>query len=241
VKVVTGGMVIIYSEKYIQNCSIDVIIAAFNEEKGVGLTLTEMQQYLYPKNIFVIDGNSVDKTVEIAKANGAQVLQQTGIGKGDAIAEGIKRIDFDIDYVVVTDADYTYPAEYLPEMVAILEANPNVGMVCGNRFNGKVDEKAQKHLFYFGNILLAWSHSMINGINLKDPLTGLRVIRAEILRNWKIKSKGFDIEVELNSQVVKSGFKIQEVPIHYRSRMGEKKLKVRHGVEILKRILLEIY
>lgn len=223
-----------------KNYSIDIVIAAFNEEDGIGLTLSEMKrQHLKFENIFVIDGRSIDKTVEIAKDCGAQILQQTGIGKGDAIAEGIKHIGFNIDYVVITDADYTYPAEYISQMIDILETNPNIGMVCGNRFNGKVDEKAQNHLFYFGNLLLAWSHKMVNGINLKDPLTGLRVIRAEIFRDWKVKSKGFDIEIELNSQVIKSGFKITEVPIHYRCRLGEKKLKARHGFEILKRIILE--
>ncbi|MCL2358819.1 glycosyltransferase family 2 protein [Candidatus Bathycorpusculum sp.] len=222
-----------------KNYSIDAIIAAFNEEEGIGLTLSEMKEHLNFENILVIDGNSRDKTVEIAKDSGAQILQQTGVGKGDAIAEGIKHIGFNVDYVVVTDADYTYPAKHVPEMIALLEANPNVGMVCGNRFYGKVDEKAQNHLFYFGNIILAWSHRMINGIDLKDPLTGLRVIRAEILRNWKVKSAGFDIEIELNSHVIRSGFKIVEVPICYRSRVGEKKLKARHGLEILKRIFLE--
>jgi hypothetical protein len=67
----------------------------------------------------------------------------------------------------------------------------------------------------------------------------LRVVRAEILRGWKIKSKGFDIEVELNHQVERRGFGIVEVPIRYRRRLGEKKLKARHGATILKRILME--
>ena len=76
-------------------------------------------------------------------------------------------------------------------------------------------------------------------MDLQDPLTGLRVIRANILRNWIIKSKGFDIEVELNNQVAKQGFKTLEVPIEYRERLGEKKLKMKHGFTILKRIIYE--
>ena len=74
---------------------------------------------------------------------------------------------------------------------------------------------------------------------MADPLTGLRVVRAEILRNWKVKSKGFDIEVELNHRVEREGFGIVEVPIQYRERLGEKKLRVKHGAEILRRIMLE--
>jgi hypothetical protein len=74
---------------------------------------------------------------------------------------------------------------------------------------------------------------------MRDPLTGLRVIRGEILREWMPRSKGFDIEVELNHRVERKGYSITEVDIGYRPRLGEKKLKLRHGAAILKRILLE--
>jgi len=67
----------------------------------------------------------------------------------------------------------------------------------------------------------------------------LRVVRTKILRNWKILSKGFDVEVELNHRIEREGFSIEEVPIQYRERIGEKKLGVRHAAEILKRIMLE--
>ena len=79
-------------------------------------------------------------------------------------------------------------------------------------------------LFYFGNRVIAFTHNLLNGVNLADPLTGLRVVRAEILRNWKMKSKGFDMEVELNHRVEREGFGIVEVPIQYRERLGVKKL-----------------
>jgi hypothetical protein len=91
-----------------------------------------------------------------------------------------------------------------------------------------------------GNKLLAICHNLLNGINLHDPLTGLRVIRAEILRSLQLKSEGFDIEVELNNLVKKKGYKTVEVPIQYRQRLGEKKLKMKHGSTILKRIMTEI-
>jgi dolichol-phosphate mannosyltransferase len=54
-----------------------------------------------------------------------------------------------------------------------------------------------------------------------------------------VKSKGFDVEVELNHQVEREGFGIVEVPIKYRERLGEKKLGIKHGVEILRRMILE--
>jgi len=177
--------------------------------------------------------------VEIAKNLGAEIAFQDGFGKGNAIAKALKQIDLNVKYVVLTDADYTYPAEYVPQMIEILERNPQVGMVCGNRFNGDTDPKAVRGSFYFGNKLLAFAHNLFNGVSLRDPLTGLRVIRTQILRDWIVKSQGFDIEVELNSRVERKGYTTVEVPIKYRQRIGEKKLKVRHGATILKRILQE--
>jgi dolichol-phosphate mannosyltransferase len=215
------------------------IIAALDEEEGVGLTIAELRKFLEKPWVLVVDGKSRDRTVEIVKNLDADVIFQEGKGKGDAIAFAIKQINADFDYVVFTDADYTYPAEYVPNMIRILEENPGVGMVCGNRFNSHFDLKDMHNTFYFGNRLLAFTHNMFNGIGMRDPLTGLRVVRWKILKNWVPKSKGFDIEVELNHHVERQGYGIVEVPIPYRPRLGEKKLKLQHGAAILKRILLE--
>lgn len=219
--------------------STQVVIAALNEEEGIGLTIGELMDTLGCPRVLVVDGRSTDRTLEIAKNLGAEIALQDGLGKGDAIAKAIERIDPTVDYVVLTDADYTYPAQYIPEMIRILEKTPEVGMVCGNRFNGYEDMKSLNTVFYLGNRLIAFTHNLLNGITLDDPLTGLRVVRASILRNWKVKSKGFDIEVELNHLVEREGFAIVEIPIKYRERLGVKKLGVKNGAEILKRIILE--
>jgi hypothetical protein len=82
---------------------------------------------------------------------------------------------------------------------------------------------------------------LFNGIKLNDPLSGLRVVRAEVLKGWKSKSRGFDIEAEMNYHVERMGYRIVEIPIRYRPRLGEKKLKLRHGFAILKRIVSESF
>ena len=222
--------------------SVLAIVAALDEEEGIGLTIAELRQHLEKPWILVVDGWSRDKTVKVAKDMYADVIFQQGRGKGDAIAEAIRYVNSTVgyvDYVVFTDADYTYPAEFVPRMIRILEENPRVGMVCGNRFNSHFKLKSIGNMFYVGNRLLAFTHNLLNGIDLRDPLTGLRVVRWEIIRDWTPKSKGFDVEVELNHLVERKGFEIVEVPIYYRSRLGEKKLKPKHGFTILKRILLE--
>ena len=222
-----------------ESSSSQLVVAALNEENGIGLTLLELLDNVPTSHVLVVDGHSVDRTVEIAKNLGANIAFQDGYGKGNAIAKALENIDFGLKYVVLTDADYTYPAEHLPEMIEILERNPQIGMVCGNRFSEKVEPRAVKSYYYVGNKLLAFAHSLFNGVYLRDPLTGLRVIRTEILRDWIVKSQGFDIEVELNRLVERKGYKTVEVPIKYRSRIGEKKLKVRHAFTILKRIMQE--
>lgn len=219
--------------------SAQLIIAALNEAPGIGLTIAEMKDTLGEIPVLVVDGKSNDRTVEIAKNLGAKVFYQDGIGKGDALTKALEHADLNANYIILTDADYTYPAQHVPAMIKILEENPLVGMVCGNRLNGNVDKEALHSVFHIGNMLLALAHKILNGVPLEDPLTGLRVIRSEILRGLHLQSKGFDIEVELNHLVERRGFKIREIPINYRERLGEKKLKVSHGFTILKRMLLE--
>jgi glycosyltransferase involved in cell wall biosynthesis len=219
--------------------STQVIIAALNEEEGIGLTIAELMDTLEGSRVMVVDGKSTDRTVEVAKNLGAEIYVQDGLGKGDAVAKAIAHIDPAVDYVVLTDADYTYPAAYIPEMIRILEKYPDVGMVCGNRFNGYEEKNTASSIFYVGNRFIAFAHNLLNGVTLVDPLTGLRVVRAKILRNWQVLSKGFDVEVELNHHVEREGFDIVEVPINYRERLGQKKLGIKNGAEIFKRIMLE--
>ena len=219
--------------------SVLVIVATLNEEEGIGPTLAELRDALEDPRFLVVDGNSMDRTVEIAKEMGTDVLFQEGRGKGDAIAHAIRHVDFDAKYVVFIDADFTYPAGYLPEMIRILEENPEVGMVTGNRFNHRHELTSMTDPFFLGNRFLAYAQYFLNGVKLRDPFTGLRVVRWRIFKNWKPKSKGFDIEAEMNHRVERLGYKTVEIPIHYRTRLGEKKLKLRHGFAILRRIVGE--
>ena len=226
-------------EKNNSSPSVLVIIAALNEEEGIGPSLAELRLVLDDPRYLVVDGNSVDRTVEFAKEMGAEVLFQEGSGKGEAISQAIRFVDSDVKYVVFTDADYTYPVKCVPEMIRILDENPEIGMVTGNRFNRSLSLSAMKSILFIGNRFLAWTQRLLNGVHLTDPLTGLRVVRWQILKNWKPKSKGFGIEAEMNHRVENKGYTIMEIPIQYRHRLGEKKLKLRHGFTIFRRILTE--
>lgn len=217
--------------------TITVVIPTLNEEKGIGSTILELKEILEDPQYLVIDGNSIDRTVEIAKIMEAEVVKQIGRGKGQAVAQAIKHVNWDTRYVVFIDADFTYPAKYVRRMIEILEDNQDVGMVSGNRFNEHFELKAMNNAYYIGNRFLAWMQRWLNGVRLRDPLTGLRVVRWDVLRDWKPKSKGFDIEVELNNYIKRMGYQTVEVSINYRERLGKKKLSLRHGFTIFKRIL----
>ena len=218
---------------------LQVIIAAWNEEEGIGYTIAELKEHLSPLKILVVDGNSVDRTANMATSSRSRSRFSRSPRQRRRICQRHKKYSTDVNYVIITDADFTYPAEYIPKMIQILEQNPSVGMVCGNRFTEHLDPRALHSVFYFGNRLIAFTHNFLNGVQLADPLTGLRVVRAEILRNWKVQSRGFDIEVELNHRCERRGFGIMEVPIKYRERLGQKKLAIKHGAEILRRIMIE--
>ena len=122
-------------------------------------------------------------------------------------------------------------------MIKLLDLNPKIGMVLGDRFSWKYRLESDRNQFYIGHRILASIHSILNGVTLNDPLTGLRVVRFELLKGWKPKSIGFYIEAELNCHVNRMGYDIAEIPIEYRQRLGKKKLGFRHGLEILKRII----
>jgi glycosyltransferase involved in cell wall biosynthesis len=216
-----------------------VVLAAYNEEEGIAPTIRELKEVLNKPHLIVVDGKSTDRTLELAKDLGAQVFIQEGTGKGNAISQGLNQLRSNTSYIVFTDADYTYPAKHIKEMISVLDLNSDVGMVLGNRFSRIYEKESDRNQFYIGNRILGFTQNVINGLKLNDPYTGLRIIRFMLVKNWKPKSQGFDIEAELNHHIQQSGYKIVELPIKYRKRLGKKKLGFKHGLKILRRIVIE--
>jgi glycosyltransferase involved in cell wall biosynthesis len=216
-----------------------VVLAAYNEEEGIAPTIRELREVLNKPHLIVVDGKSTDRTLELAKDLGADVFIQEGTGKGNAISQGLNQLRSNTSYIVFTDADYTYPAKHIKEMISVLDLNSDVGMVLGNRFSRIYEKESDRNQFYIGNRILGFTQNVINGLKLNDPYTGLRIIRFMLVKNWKPKSQGFDIEAELNHHIQQSGYKIVELPIKYRKRLGKKKLGFKHGLKILRRIVIE--
>jgi dolichol-phosphate mannosyltransferase len=217
-----------------------VVLPALNEREGVGLTVEEALSSLRGSRVLVVDGCSDDGTPEVAARFGATVLSQGGRGKGAAVRDGLRYLRETSPrplYVVLCDADFSYPLLSSPLMIDLLAEDPSLGMVVGNRFAGYRLWDWFRDRFVFGNLVLRWLHGLLNGVRLGDPLSGLRVLRFEAVEGLEIDSVGFDLEVELNCRLRDGGWGIREVPVTYRRRVGGKKLRVSDGFVILRRML----
>ncbi len=216
-----------------------VIIPAYQEAGAIGAVIDELRGSIDPM-VLVVDRPGDDGTGSVARGKGALVLDQTDRGKGNAIRLGldfVRRYCPQVQYVGLVDADHTYPTASLAEMREILRTEPSTGMVVGLREHLR-NNGTNSLLFAIGNRMLARCHATLNGIPLRDPLSGLRLVRFDALEKWSPKARGFDVECELNHQVHNvQRLSISEIPIPYRTRIGKKKLRLRHGVSIFGRMV----
>jgi len=110
--------------------NVTFLLPAYNEEKSIGLLLDNIKR-LYPNSrILVVDNNSTDKTSEIAKTKGADVIHEKKQGKGCAIKKGFENVDS--KFVVMLDADNTYDPGDAKKLIKPL-MNDKTDVVLGSR------------------------------------------------------------------------------------------------------------
>ncbi|KYK31442.1 MAG: glycosyl transferase family 2 [Thermoplasmatales archaeon SG8-52-3] len=102
--------------------NVNVILPTLNEEKGVGKTIDSIKTDSFKKNnwnleIIIVDGESKDKTREIAKSKGAKIIIEKRKGYGRAYKTGISKATGDI--IVTGDADATYPFDRIHLILAL--------------------------------------------------------------------------------------------------------------------------
>lgn len=117
---------------------ISVVIPALNEAESIGKVLEAIDRQ-QASEILVADGGSTDRTVEIARASGAQVVQEARQGYGRACASGIEAASGEI--VVFLDADGADDPTFLAKLAAPVRAG-QVEMVLGSRLSGTLDAGA---------------------------------------------------------------------------------------------------
>jgi glycosyltransferase involved in cell wall biosynthesis len=218
---------------------VSVIIPALNEEETIGKVVDEvpkekMEQAGYKVEILVIDNDSTDGTKKIAEEKGARVIVETVRGKGKAIRTAFKSVSG--EFIFMLDADYTYPAIHIPEMLKVLEEGCDV--VLGSRLKGRREKGAMTRLNLVGNHLLAFLANILYGTRISDLCTGYWGFRAEVIKDLHLDAIGFELEANMLAEVAKKGYRIGEVPVNYRRRATYPKLgALRDGFKIGRKLI----
>lgn len=200
-----------------------VVIPCYNEAVTIQKVIGDFRHELPDAAIVVIDNNSTDGTAKIAAEAGAHVLTEKRQGKGNAIKTMFDAVD--ADFYILVDGDDTYYAEDVHRLLPPL-FDDEADMVVGSRLEGVTNE-SMTLLHQFGNRLLLNIINLTFRINLKDFLSGYKLMNRKFVQSVPILSSGFEIEAELVLQALENGLRIQELPIRYRARPegSESKLK----------------
>jgi glycosyltransferase involved in cell wall biosynthesis len=202
--------------------TVSVVIPAFNEEQGVGPVVTELREVLSRQGItaeiIVVDDGSADKTAEKAAEAGARVFRHTmNRGYGASLKSGISGATH--DYVVMTDADGTYPCEYIPEMLNRLETSD---MVVGARIGRKVRIPLSRRPAKW--VLNRLANYVCNG-KIPDLNSGLRTFRREVaMQYFAILPDKFSWTTTITLAMHCDKYAVTYIPIDYRARRGSSKI-----------------
>jgi glycosyltransferase involved in cell wall biosynthesis len=207
---------------------VTILIPTLNEEEAIGSVIDEVVVQGFQK-IIIVDGKSVDRTVEIAQSHGVDVITQNGVGKTGAIKTAISHVT--TPFLIVIDGDSTYAAADIDNILQYLKYFDEV---IGARSNGRDNIRS---LNRFGNWVINQTFNILFGTDLTDVCSGLYGLRKSFVEKIHLNTRGFDVEVEIAAQAANAG-KLTEVPINYRERIGIQKLRpFRDGFYIMKTLL----
>ncbi len=211
-----------------------IIIPALNEAETIGKVIDEipreeLEEKGYLVKIMVVDGNSSDLTRQIAQERGAEVIIEYRKGKGRAMRTAFAQTR--ADFVFMLDADCTYPAVYITDMMDKL--NQGYDVVIGSRLKGDRAKGSISRLNIVGNHLLTLMARLLYFRGVSDLCTGYWGFKGEIIPELDLSAEGFNLEADLFSQIAKRSYKMGEIPIYYRRRSTPSKLRsIRAGLRI---------
>ena len=222
---------------------VTVLLPALNEEAAIQSTIHEVINFLPGCRILVVDNGSDDRTVEFARALGAEIFREPQRGKGFAVRRGFRELDLNCKIVLLVDADDTYDLSNAPSSIQMIREY-GYGMIVGTRIVDKVTHTGRKETFKFGHTFGNWALSLISRIlaptGIKDSLSGWRVMSREFINSFNSTAAGFEIEAELNSHAHLLHCSIANTDVRYRGRSinSDSKLKTySDGLKILNRNL----
>lgn len=219
---------------------VGVVIPTLNEEANIASVLSRLKDLGYLE-ILIIDGNSKDNTVAVAKSYGARVVSQNGNGKGHAIRQVFNNGYLDVDTVALMDADGSMMPEEIPRFVEALKSGADV--VKGSRFKKGGYTYDMSFVRRMGNMVFLTLVNLLCWTRYTDLCYGFGVFTKKAMRDIApvLKSMNFEIETEIFMKAKKLGLKVAEVPsVELRRNNGKSNLKaLSDGLRILKTIFRE--
>ncbi|MFC4060498.1 glycosyltransferase family 2 protein [Planomonospora corallina] len=217
--------------------TVSVVVPAMNEAENLPHVFATIPQWI--DEIILVDGNSVDDTVAVAKRlrPNVRVVTQTGKGKGDALAAGFAACTGDI--IVMIDADGSTDGHEIIHFVSALVAGAD--FVKGSRYASGGGSDDLTFTRTMGNKILTGLVNRIYRTQYSDLCYGYNAFWARHLDVLNVDCEGFEVETLMNIRAAKAGLKIHEVPSHERCRIhGESNLHaVRDGLRVLRTIIRE--
>lgn len=194
---------------------LSIIVPVYNEARTIAEIFKKIEEVDIEKQIIIIDDCSTDGTkIELEKLESdvKVIYHNRNEGKGACIKIALKYITGGI--VIIQDADLEYDPNDYPKLIKPIEEG-KADVVYGSRILGRGDFYP---LQYIGNRFLTLVFNLCYQTKLTDMETCYKVVDAKVIKGLNLESKGFEIEAELSAKLIKSGYKIYEVPISYKAR-----------------------
>jgi glycosyltransferase involved in cell wall biosynthesis len=217
--------------------TLSILIPCLNEELSVASVVKEYAAAFPRAEILVVDNDSEDRTAEMARSAGAEVITERRRGKATAVASALSEIDTDV--VLMVDGDGSYPAEGGLLLFEEYLRHP-VDMVSGIR-SAQQASQVFRPMHQWGMSIFAGVLESVFRYKPLDLFSGLRLFSRRFYKHVPVLSRGFELEIELTIQAVDKGFTMAETPVPFRSRAqgSESKLKTaRDGWRILRLLLV---
>ena len=218
---------------------VSVVLPCLNEAGSVGAVVRDaiaaLQRAGLTGEVIVSDNGSSDGSPAIADMAGARVVKAPLRGYGSAYHVGMAAAAGRV--LVMADADGTYPMEDIPRLVQpVLDGEQD--LVIGSRLRGRIQHMPWAHR-YIGNPILTGILNGLFGVRVSDAHSGMRAISAASYQRLRLTTLGMEYASEMIAQAARARLRIREIPIDYRQRIGESKLRTwQDGWRHLKFLLL---